>query len=288
MFTCLQGRICGDRLSDALRGCAEGSRLRAMEEYSDASGQPWWEVPDLELNARQTGQLQELAGLLREWNARINLVSRKDMDALERHHLTHALLMARLLPWAPRMRVLDVGTGGGLPGLPLAIVFPEVEFFLCDSVAKKTRVVSAIAETLGLKNVTVINKRAETLESTWEFVIGRAVTALPAFLTWTTKNLRSGGDAEFPHGVLYLKGTRYQDELGPLGLEPFRVHDLSEATADPYFADKFLIHLKADDLIPRKDLYPAPPPPKKKGKKEKQRKKDRRRARREDVWGEDG
>lgn len=256
-----------------------------MDEHNEAPGGAWWAVRGLELTARQVEQLQALASLLREWNARLNLISRKDMDALERHHLTHALLMARLLPWPPRTRVLDVGTGGGLPGLPLAIVFPEVDFFLCDSVAKKTQAVTAMAEALGLTNVTVINKRAETLESTWEFIIGRAVTALPAFLVWTTKNLRPGGAPDFPNGVLYLKGTRYQEELESLGLEPFRVHDLGEDSDDPYFIDKFLVHLKADDLLPRKDLYPAPPPPKRK-KKEKQRKKDRRRARREDVWGE--
>jgi 16S rRNA (guanine527-N7)-methyltransferase len=234
----------------------------------------WWELPGLSISPKQVEQLQMLAQVFREWNERLNLVSRKDMESFEAHHLKHALLMARLLPWRemPGVRVLDVGTGGGLPGLPLAILFPQTQFFLCDSITKKTVAVADMVQKLGLKNVEVVNKRAETLESKWNYIIGRAVTALPQFLGWISKNLRAGGPAEFPHGVLYLKGTLYEEELASLELTPFRVHHLVDGDEDPYFADKFLVHLQADVLLAHPALQPPPPEPKKKvGKKKKKR-----------------
>lgn len=257
---------------------------------SPASGTPtdlpWWDLPGLPLSSSQVTQLQALAGIFREWNDRLNLVSRKDMELFEQHHLRHALLMARLLPWGtmPGTRVLDVGTGGGLPGLPLAILFPEVRFFLCDSITKKTVAVADMVTKLGLSNVEVVNKRAETLESRWDYIIGRAVTALPQFLGWIAKNLREGGPAEFPFGVLYLKGTLYREELAGLGVTPFRIHELGESTSDPYFADKFLLHLDTATLHACEALRPPPPVAKKKGSSKKKKKKSGR-ARR-DVWGE--
>ncbi|MCC5807350.1 MAG: 16S rRNA (guanine(527)-N(7))-methyltransferase RsmG [Opitutales bacterium] len=199
--------------------------------------------PDLGPPARE--RLRHFAEVFKEWNTRINLVSRKDIDAFEEHHLLHSLAVGAVVPFPDRARVLDVGTGGGLPGLPLAIMYPRVRFFLCDSIAKKARAVGEMAEALGLKNVEVVHKRAETLESKWDFVLGRAVAALPVFLGWIAKNLREGGAPECPNGVLYLKGTKYTEELAPLGIEPFRVTELRTVVDRPYFDEKFLVHLPA-------------------------------------------
>lgn len=203
-----------------------------------------------DLDPTQLERLDALAGLFRDWNARINLVSRKDIDAFAEHHLLHALALAKVLDLPVGVRVLDVGTGGGLPGLPLAILYPRTEFILVDSVGKKIDAVEQMAESLGLTNVFVHHGRVEKLQDKFAFVLGRAVTALPRFLFWTRHLLQPGGIPRCPFGVLYWKGDLYRDELKACGLRPFMVHPLDRVYPDrPYFAGKFLIHLDARAVL---------------------------------------
>jgi 16S rRNA (guanine527-N7)-methyltransferase len=197
-----------------------------------------------ELPTDQLDHLDQLEAVFREWNARINLVSRKDMDAFALHHMVHSLALLKYIRIPDRARVLDVGTGGGLPGMPLAICHPRAQFFLCDSITKKANAVQDMVTSLGLKNAHVVNKRAETLESKWDFVLGRAVTSLPRFLGWIRKNVRPGGSEDFPNGILYWKGSLYREELESVGIaEPFRVFSIEEHIPDPYFAGKYIVHL---------------------------------------------
>jgi len=202
-----------------------------------------------ELDPKQAEALTRLETAFRDWNSRMNLVSRKDMDHFVLHHLIHSLALTKWIRFPERTRVLDVGTGGGLPGLPLSILNPRVSFFLCDSITKKAKAVQEMATTLGLKNVTVVNKRAETLESKWEFVLGRAVTSLPTFIGWIRKNIRAGGSPELPNGILYWKGSLYKEELEQLGIEPFAVYPIEERIPDPYFSEKYIIHLTCEQAL---------------------------------------
>ncbi len=202
-----------------------------------------------ELNDDQQAAMARLEDSFRDWNGKMNLVSRKDMEHFTLHHLVHSLALSRWISFPERTRVLDVGTGGGLPGLPLAILNPGARFFLCDSITKKARAVEDMVRTVGVKNVAVINKRAEKLESKWEFVLGRAVTSLPTFIGWIRKNLRGGKTDGVPNGILYWKGSLYREELEPLGIEPYAVYPIGEMIPDPYFAEKYIIHLTTESAL---------------------------------------
>ncbi|MEZ5275225.1 MAG: 16S rRNA (guanine(527)-N(7))-methyltransferase RsmG [Opitutaceae bacterium] len=199
-----------------------------------------------ELPSSAIARFAQWETLMREWNSRINLISRQDIDHLVDHHLLHALALTRFVTFSAGARVLDVGTGGGLPGIPLAIVFPEVEFTLVDSVGKKIRAVQAMAGELGLSNLTARQVRAETMKGRFDYVLGRAVTALPRFLEWTRHLIRPGQAGSVANGWLYFKGTAWREELASSGHQPDHVYILSEISPNPFFQEKFLLHIRHD------------------------------------------
>ncbi|MGJ3242144.1 MAG: 16S rRNA (guanine(527)-N(7))-methyltransferase RsmG [Opitutales bacterium] len=198
--------------------------------------------PGLDPEAR-TG-LARYAVLLRDWNSRVNLVSRKETDLLMAHHIAPAVAIAAFWTPKPGARVLDIGTGGGLPGMPLAILSPELRFLLVDSVGKKTKAVQAMLRELGLRHAEGRQARAETLTERFDLVVGRAVAAFPRLLAWAKPRLRRDPGC----GVYYIKGTLYRDELASVGLEPDAVWPLREVLAGDYYADKFVVHLEASTI----------------------------------------
>ena len=204
---------------------------------------------DFELTPAQVAAFEALDGLYREWNAQINVISRKDIDNVWEHHVLHSLAIARYLQTVPGLydefagsTVLDLGTGGGFPGIPLAILFPSAHFVLCDSVGKKTIVASAVASSLGLQNVEVVNARAESLPQTFDFVVSRAVASLVDFYPWVK--------GKFHRGILYLKGGDVVPEIAEImarhKLPRGSVHTwpVSSWLQDPYYDGKLVIHIE--------------------------------------------
>ena len=191
-------------------------------------------------------KLEEYCDLLREWNAKINLVSRKDTERLEIKHVAHCLTITKFLRLMPKARILDVGTGGGLPGIPLSICYPQARFTLMDSVGKKVMVVEDMIKRLELSNVEVRRGRVEELpkKKTYDFVIGRAVTALPTFFSWVQDKIAKGSKHSPANGILYLKGGDYTEELKTSGLHPAKIWNLDELLPQAELGEKFLIHFK--------------------------------------------
>ena len=194
-----------------------------------------------DLSEPQLLQLDALAEAVWTWNAKINVISRKDPHVMERHVL-HSLGIAKVMRFQPGARVLDVGTGGGFPGLPLAVLHPEVDFVLCDSIGKKIKVVEAAAKAAGLKNVKAIHARAEQVPGEFDFVVSRAVTRMAGFLDWIEGKIAQTHNHELANGVLYLKGGDLTEELAEVNA-PHTLHHLRTWFTDPFFETKQVVHV---------------------------------------------
>ncbi len=194
--------------------------------------------------------LEQWAVLLREWNSKINLISRKDIDHLEDRHLSHCLAITNHLKLMSGARIMDVGTGGGFPGVLMAICYPQAQFTLIDSIGKKITVVQDLIEKLGLKNAEARQCRAESINKEFDFITGRAVKNLPEYFSWIKTNLRKGQRNSIPNGVLYWKGGDLDDELEALGIRPRMTIDLEQELPDPFFEQKYILHFDARD-VPR-------------------------------------
>lgn len=194
--------------------------------------------------------LEDWAGRLREWNQKINLISRKDIDHLESRHLAHCLAITNHLKLMNGTRVMDVGTGGGFPGIIMAICYPQAHFTLIDSIGKKITVVQDLIDQLGLKNAEARQCRAEQINKQFDFITGRAVKNLPEYFSWIKGNLRRGERNSLPNGVLYWKGGTLEDEFQALGIRPRKTISLEASFADPYFEQKYILHFDARD-VPR-------------------------------------
>ena len=193
------------------------------------------------LNDLQQQQLQQLHSLYADWNQKINVISRKDIDALYERHVLHALGIAKVLSFAPNARILDVGTGGGFPGIPLAILFPKTDFYLVDSIQKKIGVVNAVAAAVGLKNVKATHQRAEEVNEKFDFVVSRAVTQMPRFVEWVQNKISSTQQHDLANGILALKGGDLTEELRayPKAIR----YPLADYFQEEFFATKYVIHL---------------------------------------------
>ena len=199
------------------------------------------------LNARQTERFAMLSDLYAAWNSRINVISRKDIDHLYERHVLHSLAIAKMIDFAPGAEVLDVGTGGGFPGVPLAILFPETHFHLIDSIGKKLKVVDAVSEALRLQNVTTQHIRAEQLKSRCDFVVSRAVTSLGEFILWMNGKFSERSLHDIPNGMFFLKGGDLTDELRPYRNRT-TVWPISDFFTEPFFNEKKVVYVSSSSF----------------------------------------
>ncbi|MFM6946674.1 MAG: 16S rRNA (guanine(527)-N(7))-methyltransferase RsmG [Flavobacteriales bacterium] len=198
------------------------------------------------LTEQQKNQFAQLPELYAYWNAQINVISRKDTDHFMERHVLHSLAIAKIQAFIPGSSVLDIGTGGGFPGIPLAILFPDVSFHLVDSIGKKIKVVQEVAQSLGLKNVTTTHCRAEQIKDRYDFIVSRAVTQMPVFLTWIKGKSKPKNLHEHKNGILYLKGGDLTEELSGLKY-PTKCYPIAEFYQEAFFETKQVVYVQ---LVP--------------------------------------
>ncbi len=195
------------------------------------------------LTAQQLQQFNRLPELYNDWNNQINVISRKDIDMLYERHVLHSLGIAKVISFLPGEKVLDVGTGGGFPGIPLAILFPDTQFYLVDSIGKKIKVVQEVVNALALKNVTAKHQRAEDLNGKFDFVISRAVTRLKEFYPWVKNKFNPASKNTLPNGILYLKGGDLTEEISESGLKVQQYY-LKDYFEEEFFETKQVIYIE--------------------------------------------
>jgi 16S rRNA (guanine527-N7)-methyltransferase len=195
-----------------------------------------------EITEKQLEQFELLFPLYQEWNEKINVVSRKDIENLMIHHVLHSLAIAKIISFRLGTEILDVGTGGGFPGIPLAILFPEVKFTLVDSIGKKIKVVQGVSESLGLTNVTALNVRAEDVDQDFEFIISRAVTRITPFYYWVKNKVSPNHFHLLRNGLICLKGGDLTEELVELG-KKHKVFELSSLFKEEFFESKKVVYV---------------------------------------------
>lgn len=195
------------------------------------------------LNALQIKQFKSLEGLYLNWNAQINVISRKDTDHFYQRHVLHSLAISKIVTFQSGAKILDIGTGGGFPGIPLAILFPEVEFHLVDSIGKKIKVVQEIGKALGLKNIKTSHARAETIQGKYDFIVSRAVTQMPIFINWVKGKTLLRNMHELKNGILYLKGGNLDEELSTLDF-PYKEYSISNYFKEDFFETKKVVYVQ--------------------------------------------
>jgi 16S rRNA (guanine527-N7)-methyltransferase len=194
------------------------------------------------LSPSQISQFEELAEIYEHWNAQINVISRKDLDFFYERHVLHSLGIAKVCEFVADTEILDVGTGGGFPGIPLAILFPEVQFHLVDSIGKKIKVVQEVAQALNLKNVKAEHERAEKIHHTYDFIISRAVTRMAPFLTWVENKINRNHYNPLRNGILYLKGGDLEEELNE-AKRKYQIYDIPKFFEEDFFETKKVVYL---------------------------------------------
>ncbi len=195
-----------------------------------------------QLKPQQIEKFHQLKPLYDEWNSKINVISRRDVPNFYIRHVLHSMAVAKFISFTPETQIMDVGTGGGFPGIPLAILFPQCHFTLVDSIGKKIKVVDEIARELELQNVKTIQERAEKINGKFDFIVSRAVSALPLFMEWVETKISKHNKNKLKNGVLYLKGGDFEKELTKISFN-YKIFEISDFFAEDYFKTKKVVHI---------------------------------------------